>query len=150
MNSRQKIQSKLKPKRPKNLNDVPVTVELFKEFQNAFNSKFMSFDKKFTSLEKMMRSFGERFDSIDKRFDSIDKRFDSIDKRFDSVDKRFDSIDQKIDSVRDELKGEIHEVKLLNEEQNSRNKFVIDQYVSVYEQQRDLQTRVEKLEKEQF
>lgn len=39
----------------------------------------------------------------------------------------------KIDSAKFDLKSELHRVALLVEEQNARNKFVMDGYAQVYE-----------------
>ncbi len=142
-----KMKSKnLSPKRPKNENDVPSTVEMFKELQASINSHFMAIDS--------------RFDSMDKRFDSLRSEFKSeiheVKSEIHAVNSKVDLLKSEIHEVKSEIhevkseihevKSEIHEVKLLNEEQNARNKFVIDQYVNVYEEQRDLKSRIEKLE----
>ena len=117
-------------------------------------------------LKTDIRSHDQRFDSIDKRFDSIDKRFESIDARLEAIDKRFESIDakllshdaqfqaldKKIDSVGDRLSADIqkisaaiHRVISLVEEQENRNRAVLDGYQSLYDRQERLEGRVDEL-----
>jgi chromosome segregation ATPase len=149
---------------PKHESDVPVTQGILylvrdqlahkidshdKRFA-SIDKRFDSIDKRFASIDKRFDSIDKRFASIDKRFDSIDKRFASIDKRFDSVDERFESLDKKIDSVKYELKADIaavnanvSRVAVLMEEQNTRNKSVIDGLLNLSNRQDRLEHWVE-------
>lgn len=127
---------------------------------DSVHKRFDSIDKKFEFSDSQFKSIDERFASIDRRFESIDKRFESIDKRFDAIDKRFDAIDKRFDSLElkieslfskmdaklDKMYAEIHSVKLLCEEQNSRNKFVMDGYTSVYYRCEENEKRINEVE----
>ena len=84
--------------------------------------------------------------SHESRFDSIDKRFESIDKRFDSFELRIESMFSKIDAKLDKMQAEIHRSNLIAEEQNSRNKFVMDGYTSVYYRCEENEKRINEVE----
>lgn len=137
--------------------DVPVTQGMLLETQKmvinaikSVNTKIGSMDKKFEAIDFKIESIDKRFDSIDKRFeaidqrfDSIDKRFEAMDKRFDSMDKRFDSIEMKIDSFIEEMRADRHQMKVLMETQESRNKIVLEGYEQIYFRQDRLEVKTE-------
>lgn len=109
-----KEKTKLPRKSPSRANDLPATVGLIKEFRSEMMSRFSASDRKSKS--------------IDARFESVDKRFDAVDARFESLEKKMDSGFANMDSKFDRLHAEIHRIALLVENQNSTNKFVMDQY----------------------
>lgn len=77
--------------------------------------------------------------SHDKRFDSHDKRFDELEAKMDSIADRFSSEIQKV-------RSDIHRVIALVEEQNNRNRAVLDGYQSLYDRQDRVEEKVEQLE----
>lgn len=84
--------------------------------------------------------------SIDKRFDSVDKRFDSMDKRFDSIDKRFDSMIDLMDSRFARISAENQRWLALYEEQNARNKVVMDSQAMTQHKFEEFDSRISSLE----
>ncbi len=91
------------------------------------NSKIISLD---ASLNARMDSLDA---SLNARVDSLESNMNA---RFKQVDARFDHMDSKIETVL----AAVQRVGLLVEEQNARNKFVLDGYTSLCD-------RVEKLER---
>lgn len=85
-------------------------------------------------------------ESTEKRFGSIDARFESMEKRFDSIDQRFDSMEKKIDSKFNMLMSEISKVIVLCEEQNARNKAVMDSQAFIKENLDNHDSRIKSLE----
>lgn len=141
--------------------DIPITQEMLYAVRDdlrsairsadhkvdSLDSKIKSIDSKFDSIDSRIQSMDARFDSIDSKIQSMDARFDSVDSRMDSLDSKIDSVDSKIDSVElrlnskfEDIKSDIHQVKLLVEEQNARNVIVLDGLAGLFHRQ----DRVEK------
>lgn len=70
----------------------------------------------------------------------IKSTINSLEKK---IDARFNQMDSKFELVL----SEIHRMAVLMEEQNSRNKFVLDGYASLYERQERLELRFDSHEK---
>ncbi|HPI40366.1 MAG TPA: hypothetical protein PLJ21_06150 [Pseudobdellovibrionaceae bacterium] len=162
MSNEKKILKKKKP--ITHTKDLPATMGAVLELRKIMETKFRSIDKHFVSNDKRFKSFDKRFESIDKRFESIDKKFESIDKRFDAIDKRFEAIDKRFEAIDkrfdaidkrfealenkmearfNDLKSDMHRILILLEEQNTRNKFVLDGYTLLYERMDRLEINVE-------
>lgn len=97
----------MKTNTPKKSKDIPVTQEMLYEVRD------------------------ELIHRMDSRFSGMDSRFASMDSRFASMDAKFANIDEKFEKVL----SEIHRIGLLVEEQNSRNKYVLDGYEQIYRRQ---------------
>jgi uncharacterized phage infection (PIP) family protein YhgE len=117
--------------------DLPATAGMLHEARHELKSEMTSF-----RLE-----MDARFSQIDGRFSQVDARFSQVDARFDQVDIRFNQVESSIAGLRSELKSDIekvlaavHRVSLLVEEQNARNKYVLDGYGLLSE-------RMDKIEK---
>ena len=95
--------------------EVPATQGMLFEFREEMKMSMSSLNSKIDSLELKMDS---RFKSMDSRFKSMDSRFDKI-------------------------LSEVHRIALMVEDQNARNKYVLDGYTS-------LNDRLEKVEKKVF
>lgn len=128
MSSRKKKVEKTEAAEALRSENAPVTQAMLYLVRDELKSHIISHDSRFDSIDK-------KFESIDKKFESIDSRFDQVDKRFDAMDKRFDSFEAKIESIMlkvaadiQKMQAEIHRGNLLAEEQNARNKYVIDQH----------------------
>ena len=119
-----KLAKKVVP--PKKSADVPATQAMIYELRREVMHSLSSQGLKINSLEKRMNSLEQKMDA----------RFKEVDARFDEVDARFDEVNASIKQVL----AQVHRVGLLVEEQNARNKYVLDGYTS-------LNDRVEKLEK---
>lgn len=113
----------------------------------AIDQRFDSIDRRFEAIDKRFEAIDKRFDSIDIKFEAIDKRFDSIDKRFEAMDKRFDSIEMKLDSFIEEMRADRHQMKVLMETQEARNKIVLEGYEQLYFRQDRLEVKTEEVNK---
>lgn len=85
--------------------------------------------------------------SIDKRFDSVDLKFESIDKRFESLEAKMDSRFMFVNARFDQLQADIHKILVTVEEQNARNKVVMDSQAFTHFKLENLDERVAKVEK---
>ena len=144
--------------------DVPVTQRMLFEVRDQLKrhtdakferlqSKFARQEQRFAKLDGKVGGFEGRFAQIDARFAEVDARFAAIDARFDQVDAKFKEVDAKFDELRSEMKAgfatlssEIHRVAVLVEEQNARNRVVLDALVGFTYRQDALETRVADLE----
>lgn len=89
------------------------------------------------STEKRLNS---KFHKIDARFAFIDARFNQMEARFSEIDARFNAIESKIDKVL----AEVHRMAVLMEEQNARNRFVLEGYDQLYKRQDRLEIEVDR------
>ncbi len=132
-----------KPKRNK---DLPVSQGQFEEFRSEVNYKFTSVNLEFKSLRKDMDSkfkkVDARFNEIDARFNEMEARFKKIDARFDQMEARFNQMEarfKQIDARFNQLEAQIsnllaavHQTRMIVEEQNARNKFVLDGFANLH------------------
>lgn len=123
------------PLRNKNL---PVTQGQFSEFRSEVNYKFTSMQMEFKAVRSEMgameKRIDARFNEVDARFARIDARFNEIDARFDKIDARFNEIDgrfSKIEAQIADLISVIHQMRMTIEEQNARNKYVLDGFANL-------------------
>lgn len=109
--------------------DLPVTMGDFLELRKL--------------IEMEVRASKKRLESHEKRFAAMDKRFEAIDKRFESIDKRFDAMDRKMDAGFSDLKAGIQRMLVLMEEQNNRNKYVLEGNAALSERIDQLESSVD-------
>jgi chromosome segregation ATPase len=90
-----------------------------------------------------------RFDQVDARFNQIDARFNQIDSRFKQMDSKFSQMDSKfnqMDSKFEQVLSAVARVGTGVEEQNSRNRVVLEGLTGLWQRQDRLETRVDKVE----
>lgn len=116
---------KIKPIKPKKSGDILVTKKMLELTERKLSKKITSLS---LEMKSQLKTRDARFDKVDARFNTVDARFNEVDARFDKIDSRLEIISSKIDQV-----------LILMEDQNSRNRFVLDGYAS-------LDHRVSKLE----
>ena len=148
---------KLKKINPLKNKDLPVSQGQFAEFRGEVNSKFTSVELEFKAVRSEMAagflkidaSFLEidaRFLEVDARFSQIDARFPQIDARFSQIDARFSQIDSKLEL----LIAAVHQIRMLVEEQNARNKYVLDGFANLNAQlkfnKQETDTRIDQIE----
>jgi chromosome segregation ATPase len=109
--------------------EIPVTKNLLDLTEQKLTSQI-------TSLRLEMKA---GFTRIDSRFTSIESKFTSIESKFTGMDAKFASLDAKLSGM-----------MALLEEQNSRNRYVLDGYTSLNDKQESTEARVEELEKKVF
>lgn len=152
-----KTNAKRKPIEPIQNRDLKVSQGQFEEHRLEMNSKFTSVhleikatrkkmsskfdkvDKRFSRLEIRMDKFEQRMDGLDQRMDQLEQRMDQVEKRLEKVEIQLieisNKIDKKIEKVESKIEtvlAAIHQMRMLVEEQNNRNKFVLDGYANLY------------------
>lgn len=131
-------------------------VALRMEMQAGFakiDARFGQVDARFEEMDARFEQVDARFEQIDARFEQIDARFERVDGQFAKIDSRFSTVDSEFKSIRSELaevKAGIYKVIALVEEQNHRNKVVLDSYGLVYDKLHDHDDRLQKIEKHTF
>ena len=137
----------MKSNRPRKSANVPVTKAMLYKVRDELKSETSSIRhdlKAFRSdMSSRFHNVDSKFDGMNSKFHGIDSRFDEMNAKFHNVDSRFDDLDSKFHKVMAEIQkltGEVHNTRLLMEEQNSKNIFVLDGYTS-------LSDRLSKLEK---
>ena len=142
--------------------DLPATYGALDGVRKELKSDIASVNLRVTSLEKTMKS---EFQRVDARFDQMDARFDEMNRK---TDARFDEMNRKTDAKFDEMAKQTdakfeemilkmdarfetliagnHHMRVLMEEQNSRNRASYEGAEAVREQHEDLTRRVEALE----
>lgn len=108
--------------------DVPVTEKMLGETRNELKHDLSSFR---LEVRSQFKGVNARFKEVDARFNEVDARFNEVDARFDRMDERFDRLESKFDSVL----SRVNRNQVLSEEQEARNKYVLDGYTSLYDRQ---------------
>lgn len=104
-----------------------------KEMDGRFEARFAAIDSKF---KKMDAKFEARFAAIDARFKEMDAKFEA---RFAAIDARFATLEKKIEDVY----IQVQRTNVLMEEQNNRNKLVMDALMSLLNRQDSLEKKVD-------
>ena len=141
---------KLKKINPLKNKDLPVSQGQFAEFRGEVNSKFTSVELEFKAVRSEMAAGFLKIDAsfleIDARFLEVDARFSQIDARFPQIDARFSQIDSKLEL----LIAAVHQIRMLVEEQNARNKYVLDGFANLNAQlkfnKQETDTRIDQIE----
>lgn len=124
---------------PKKTGQVVATQAMVEELRGEMKREFASHSLELKSVRKEMDSFRKEVES---RFTQVDARFTQVDARFTQVDARFTQIDAKLEKVL----AAIHRTNALVEEQNARNRYVLDGYTSLYDAQKALEARLKEIE----
>ncbi len=93
-----------------------------------------------TSLKLSMES---NFHALESKFLVIDSRFNYFDSKFEGIDAKFKDVGSKFEKIMSIL----FEMKAMLEEQNSRNRVVLDGYAHLFDKSVASDTRIENLEK---
>lgn len=124
--------------------DVPVTQRMLFGVRDQLSADIRQLDAKLCGANSSMEArLDGRISSLETR---LDARISSLETR---VDGRISSLEAKlegkIDSRFHELSSQIHQIKILVEEQNARNIIVMDGLTSLYDRQDRLEAKVDKL-----
>ncbi len=93
-----------KLRKPLRSAEVPATAEMLYEMEERLNHR------------------------MDAGFKQVDAKFKGLESKFMGLESRFEGLESKMS----EMKSEFHRVALLVEEQNARNKYVMDGYAQLY------------------
>ncbi|MGE3974066.1 MAG: hypothetical protein AB7F59_06020 [Bdellovibrionales bacterium] len=131
--------------------DTPATCGMLYELRYELKSDMKSLQADLHGFRAEMNGKFEgingKLAGIDGRFDAIDGKFAEIDGRFEALDGKFKAVDKQFESLSAEMRSHFHNMKLLIEEQNARNKYVLDGYTQIFDRQNKLDSRVSSLEK---
>ena len=121
-----------------NSEDIPVTQKLLNERTQEVKSLVVSNSLQIKALDSKVENLSQKVDGLDKK---IDSKYEDLDKKIDSkyealkseMNSRFESLEAKMDSRFEEMMSVIHKNNALVEEQNSRNRVVLDALVGISE-----------------
>jgi chromosome segregation ATPase len=131
-----------------------------KSFEKSVNSKFTSLEMRiYESSEKALIIKG-KVDMLDTkivsmredmhaRFEVVDKKLAGVSSDMAHMRKDMGIMSTQIDQIKsslDQTNSKIDRVLALVEEQNSRNRYVLDGYSTMYESHKTLESRINKLE----
>lgn len=88
----------------------------------------------------------ERFDAADKRIDAVEKRIDAVENRLMGEIHRLEAAVHGVASEVHSLKSQVARVSYLVEEQNARNKIVLDALVAFIDRQDRVEKRMDSVE----
>jgi hypothetical protein len=71
--------------------------------------------------------------SLNHRMDAFESRMDSFEKRMDAFDSKLDALENRMDAKFERVLSELQRLGVLIEEQNNRNRYVLDGYVLLNE-----------------
>ncbi len=128
--------------KPKKTREIVATHGLVNELRGEMKREFTSVRLEIKSFQKQVDA---RFNHVDARFNQVDARFNEIDGRFNQVDAQFKKVYSEIEKVL----AAIHRTNALVEEQNARNRYVLDGYTSLYDAQQVLEKRVKDIEEDE-
>lgn len=135
--------TKRSTQKPVKSDDVPCTkahLELVRqELKSDITSLSLNMNSKFQLLESKFQNVDSKFQNIESKFLHVESRFQQMDSRFQDMDSKF----EKMTSV-------LFEMKALLEEQNSRNRVVLDGYAHLFDKSVSVESRIENLEKKVF
>ena len=129
--------------------EIPVVQKHLEENRSELKSEIttLRLETK-SSFEKVDSRFSEmeaRFDKVDARFSEMEARFDKVDARFSEMEARFDTIDANFNELKsivtaiassvEKMIAENHGMKARNEEQENRNKYVLDGHTNLHDRQ---------------
>jgi chromosome segregation ATPase len=109
---------------------------------SQFDARFKEIDARFNEVDARFNEVDARFKEVDARFDRVDARFDQMEARFNQIDARFDTMDSKFERVL----SEISRIGLIVEEQNARNRVVMEGLTGLWQRQDRVEKRVDLVE----
>lgn len=135
---------------PKKSDEIPVTQKQLELVKQELKSEITAFRLEtrsgFKDMEAEFKNVDSKFKNLDSRFESIDSRFESVDSQFKRIDARFDKLDSRFELMQSTLFG----MKAMFEEQNSRNRIVLDGYTHMFHKQECSDVRIAALETRVF
>lgn len=120
---------------PTHSRELPATQGMLKLVRDELRAEMKA---GFHRIESRFNEQESKFSTIDSRFNQIDSRFNQIDSRFSQIDARFEKIDARFEQVL----SEIARLGVLIEEQNSRNKIVLEGLTGLWQRQEQFDLRL--------
>jgi len=134
-----------KSKRPLKSGEVPATMNVVHSVRDELNHKIDSVKTELHhKIDSVKTELNHKIDSVKTELNhKIDSVKTELNHKIDSVNAdlsgKMDSLNTKMDTGFNHLSNQIHQIKILMEEQNARNRYVLDGYASLYERQERLE-----------
>lgn len=138
--------AKIKSNLPKKSRDIPVTLGMLHMVRDELKSDIRSLEYK---MDSRFKDVDSRFKQMDARFNQVDARFNRVDARFDKMDARFLEMDSRLSQMNSQMEkmmSQMHQMHSLAEEQNARNKVVMDGLISLFHRQDRCEERIDRVE----
>lgn len=100
------------PRKPLRSNQIPATAAMLYEMEERLNHRMDA-----------------GFHKMDSKFSGVDSKFGSLESKFSGLESRFSGLESQFSG----MKSEMHRIALLVEEQNARNRYVMDGYAQLYD-----------------
>jgi hypothetical protein len=134
---------------PRKRADVPVTKGQFDEFQATIQHSLTSAN---LELKAIRKEFSVKFIEIDSKIEQLDFKFEAkfnqldakFEAKFNQLDTRIDQLEAKFEARFANIESMLHKILLVVEEQNARNKFVLDGYANLYDRFEEHKAEVDK------
>lgn len=133
------IDMKRQTNTPRNASDIPATKGMLEALEGKLMAEIRGSTLKMTS----------QFKGLESKFEGLESRFHGLESKFHALESRFLQVESKMDktlAVVEDIRKMINESQMMKESDYSMNRSVIDGYVHVAEEVRELKGRVEKLE----
>ncbi len=136
-----KIIAKTKSKAPiLKTSDLPVTQLMLTTLHKQIKSDVKSTEK---HLESKINQVESKINQVESKINQVESKINQVESKINQVESKINQVESKIELVL----SEVHRIAVLMEEQNSRNKFVLDGYDSIYQRQDRLEARFDAHEK---
>ena len=132
--------AKKNSKRIEHSKDIPVNLGMLHLVRDELKSSISSLERK---MESRFRGMDAKFAGIDSKFAEMDSKFAGMDSKFAGIDSKFAALDSKMAS----MDSRLHQMQLMMEEQNARNRIVMDGLTSLFARQERSEDRIEAAEK---
>ncbi len=108
------------------VSELPVTRAMLMGVRDELLTRIDGTNARLDETNARLDETNARLDETNARFVQVDARFAQVDARFDQMDARFDQMDARFDALRADVRAEVHRLGTLAEEQEARNRVVIE------------------------
>ncbi len=119
-------------KSPLDIGDVPVNSRMLDESRNELIHK----------IESAKLELKSDIHELDSKILSLDSKILSLDSKISNLDSKISSVDSKVES----LTSIVHKLSLTIEEQNARNKVVLDGLTGLFSRQDRIEVKLEEMD----
>jgi chromosome segregation ATPase len=133
--------------------DLPATQGMLywvrKELKDEMKAGFLRMESRFEQIDSRFKQVDARFAQIDSRFEQIDSRFSQVDARFNQMESQFHDLHSSIREIAGavaSLSATVARMEISMEEQNARNRIVMESQSGLWARQERLETRVDGFE----
>jgi hypothetical protein len=141
-NTKSKAKTLAKIIEPKRSADIPVTKGQFDEFRAEIQYSITSHNLELKAFRKETESKFNQLDAkFEAKFNELDAKFEA---KFNQLEARIDQLEIKIEARFTSIEAVLHKILLTIEEQNARNKYVLDGYAQLYDRIEEHKTAVDK------